>query len=208
MLARWRRVRLRTPSRLALLLTTHPPPILLRTVLSSVRRLSNMWSLKQWALDTIGYDENVVQAASSTRAVKGLTRDLPKKVRGLGGAFGRNCFAGSAGAVADSKLQTRHCPQGAAYVKQLFPFTKWIGNYNLNWFVGDLIAGLTASRFTKLPPPLRADPPRFATGRDRCCAARVRRQPPSCTAQDRADHDFNPLQHVIRQDCDAARRVW
>lgn len=32
-------------------------------------------------------------------------------------------------------------------MKQLFPFTKWIGNYNLNWFVGDLIAGLTASRF-------------------------------------------------------------
>ena len=58
------------------------------TVLSSVRRLSNMWSLKQWALDTIGYDENVVQAASSTRAVKGLTRDLPKKVRGLGGRSG------------------------------------------------------------------------------------------------------------------------
>ncbi|KAL8286568.1 hypothetical protein RQP46_004585 [Phenoliferia psychrophenolica] len=36
-------------------------------------------SLKQWAIDLIGYDPQVVAAASSTHAVAGLTRDLPKK---------------------------------------------------------------------------------------------------------------------------------
>ncbi|GAA6051245.1 hypothetical protein JCM3770_005890 [Rhodotorula araucariae] len=30
-----------------------------------------------------------------------------------------------------------------AYVLSLFPFTRWILNYNLTWLVGDLIAGLT-----------------------------------------------------------------
>ncbi|CAG8592920.1 3151_t:CDS:2, partial [Acaulospora colombiana] len=29
------------------------------------------------------------------------------------------------------------------YAKSLFPITGWIGRYNLTWFVGDLIAGLT-----------------------------------------------------------------
>lgn len=27
------------------------------------------------------------------------------------------------------------------YVRSLFPFTHWIGRYNLQWFTGDLIAG-------------------------------------------------------------------
>ncbi|SCZ98361.1 BZ3500_MvSof-1268-A1-R1_Chr7-1g09110 [Microbotryum saponariae] len=31
----------------------------------------------------------------------------------------------------------------AHYVDRLFPFTKWILNYNLGWLTGDLIAGLT-----------------------------------------------------------------
>ncbi|GAA5959499.1 hypothetical protein JCM21900_004521 [Sporobolomyces salmonicolor] len=30
-----------------------------------------------------------------------------------------------------------------AYVSSLFPFTKWILNYNLTWLTGDLIAGIT-----------------------------------------------------------------
>jgi sodium-independent sulfate anion transporter 11 len=30
------------------------------------------------------------------------------------------------------------------YVKSLFPTAQWIGRYNLTWFSGDLIAGLTA----------------------------------------------------------------
>jgi sodium-independent sulfate anion transporter 11 len=28
-----------------------------------------------------------------------------------------------------------------AYTRSLFPFTYWIGRYNLQWFVGDLVAG-------------------------------------------------------------------
>ncbi len=30
----------------------------------------------------------------------------------------------------------------AQYVVSLFPFTHWIGKYNLQWFIGDLIAGM------------------------------------------------------------------
>jgi sodium-independent sulfate anion transporter 11 len=29
------------------------------------------------------------------------------------------------------------------YIYNLFPFIHWIGKYNLTWFIGDLIAGLT-----------------------------------------------------------------
>lgn len=29
------------------------------------------------------------------------------------------------------------------YVHNLFPFTKWIGRYNLQWLYGDLVAGIT-----------------------------------------------------------------
>ncbi|TQS38812.1 hypothetical protein Golomagni_00674 [Golovinomyces magnicellulatus] len=29
------------------------------------------------------------------------------------------------------------------YTRSLFPFVSWISNYNLSWFVGDLVAGLT-----------------------------------------------------------------
>ena len=29
----------------------------------------------------------------------------------------------------------------ASYVRSLFPFTHWITRYNLQWFMGDLIAG-------------------------------------------------------------------
>jgi solute carrier family 26 (sodium-independent sulfate anion transporter), member 11 len=28
-----------------------------------------------------------------------------------------------------------------AYVRSLFPFTYWIGRYNLQWLLGDLVAG-------------------------------------------------------------------
>ncbi|KAG6033867.1 hypothetical protein E4U41_006776 [Claviceps citrina] len=31
----------------------------------------------------------------------------------------------------------------ARYIKRLFPFIDWIGKYNLTWFIGDLIAGVT-----------------------------------------------------------------
>lgn len=33
----------------------------------------------------------------------------------------------------------------AAYFKSLFPFLSWIGFYNLQWFIGDLVAGLLPS---------------------------------------------------------------
>ncbi|CAO1623434.1 unnamed protein product [Parajaminaea phylloscopi] len=33
----------------------------------------------------------------------------------------------------------------AAYLDSLFPFTKWIGSYNLQWLVGDVIAGVTVA---------------------------------------------------------------
>ncbi|KAK5239302.1 hypothetical protein LTR16_012081, partial [Cryomyces antarcticus] len=29
------------------------------------------------------------------------------------------------------------------YVSNLFPFTHWLGRYNAQWFVGDLVAGIT-----------------------------------------------------------------
>ncbi|KAK4057854.1 Sulfate permease 2 [Microbotryomycetes sp. JL221] len=39
---------------------------------------------------------------------------------------------------------TRDLPTAALnYVDRLFPFTKWILNYNLTWLTGDVIAGLT-----------------------------------------------------------------
>lgn len=30
-----------------------------------------------------------------------------------------------------------------AYVKSLFPFVHWIGHYNVQWLIGDLVAGIT-----------------------------------------------------------------
>lgn len=33
--------------------------------------------------------------------------------------------------------------ESAAYVKSLFPFLSWITHYNLQWFAGDLVAGIT-----------------------------------------------------------------
>ncbi|KAK0378901.1 sulfate permease [Colletotrichum paranaense] len=30
-----------------------------------------------------------------------------------------------------------------AYIRSLFPFLNWIGHYNLQWFLGDLVAGVT-----------------------------------------------------------------
>lgn len=29
------------------------------------------------------------------------------------------------------------------YIRSLFPFLNWIGHYNLQWFLGDLVAGVT-----------------------------------------------------------------
>ena len=29
----------------------------------------------------------------------------------------------------------------AVYARSLFPFTQWIGRYNLQWLAGDLVAG-------------------------------------------------------------------
>jgi sodium-independent sulfate anion transporter 11 len=31
----------------------------------------------------------------------------------------------------------------ARYARSLFPFTRWIHRYNLQWFAGDLVAGIT-----------------------------------------------------------------
>lgn len=39
-----------------------------------------------------------------------------------------------------------HCPSVRDvrnYAQNLFPFTKWIAFYNLQWFYGDLVAGIT-----------------------------------------------------------------
>lgn len=33
--------------------------------------------------------------------------------------------------------------QFASYLISLFPFLNWIGRYNLQWFLGDLVAGIT-----------------------------------------------------------------
>lgn len=35
--------------------------------------------------------------------------------------------------------------QFASYLDSLFPFTKWIGSYNLQWALGDIIAGVTVA---------------------------------------------------------------
>ena len=37
-------------------------------------------------------------------------------------------------------------PSGRTFVNwaySLFPFTHWIGRYNLQWFIGDLVAGIS-----------------------------------------------------------------
>jgi len=36
-------------------------------------------------------------------------------------------------------IPTRH--DLLAYTRSLFPFTYWIGQYNLQWFLGDMVAG-------------------------------------------------------------------
>jgi len=36
-------------------------------------------------------------------------------------------------------VPNRH--QLLGYARSLFPFTYWIGRYNLQWFLGDLVAG-------------------------------------------------------------------
>lgn len=33
--------------------------------------------------------------------------------------------------------------EAVSYLKSLFPFLSWIGHYNLQWFAGDLVAGIT-----------------------------------------------------------------
>ena len=38
---------------------------------------------------------------------------------------------------------TDYLIQGAAYLRSLLPILSWIGKYNLEWLVADLIAGLT-----------------------------------------------------------------
>jgi len=44
-----------------------------------------------------------------------------------------------------SKGYLRSLPKNSLdYVKSLFPIAQWIGRYNLTWFAGDLVAGLTA----------------------------------------------------------------
>jgi sodium-independent sulfate anion transporter 11 len=33
------------------------------------------------------------------------------------------------------------------YTRSLFPFTYWIGRYNLQWLLGDLVAGMSIPKF-------------------------------------------------------------
>ncbi len=40
------------------------------------------------------------------------------------------------------------------YLVSIFPFLSWIGHYNLQWFLGDLVAGMS-SLVPLLPPSLR-----------------------------------------------------
>ncbi|KAM0748675.1 sulfate permease [Meredithblackwellia eburnea MCA 4105] len=50
----------------------------------------------------------------------------------------------AASSVSSIKEVASDLPKAAVnYVDRLFPFTKWIGSYNLQWGIGDLIAGLT-----------------------------------------------------------------
>jgi sodium-independent sulfate anion transporter 11 len=40
---------------------------------------------------------------------------------------------------------SEHAPTGRdilLYLRNLFPFTRWITRYNLQWFFGDLVAGM------------------------------------------------------------------
>jgi sodium-independent sulfate anion transporter 11 len=39
----------------------------------------------------------------------------------------------------------------AVYGRSLFPFTHWIGRYNLQWLAGDLVAGMVLN-FTQSSP--------------------------------------------------------
>ena len=38
---------------------------------------------------------------------------------------------------------TDYLIQGAAYLRSLLPILSWIGKYNIEWLIADLIAGLT-----------------------------------------------------------------
>jgi solute carrier family 26 (sodium-independent sulfate anion transporter), member 11 len=37
-----------------------------------------------------------------------------------------------------------------AYARSLFPFTYWIGRYNLQWLLGDLVAGNSPLLFSRM----------------------------------------------------------
>lgn len=50
----------------------------------------------------------------------------------------------AASATTSLKSATHDLPaKSLDYVRNLFPFLKWIAHYNLTWGVSDLIAGLT-----------------------------------------------------------------
>lgn len=52
------------------------------------------------------------------------------------------------------------------YLFSLFPFLSWIGHYNLQWLIGDLVAGKSPSfRFRKMSA---LTPPRYHNRRRRC----------------------------------------
>lgn len=45
-------------------------------------------------------------------------------------------------------------PSGAQFLQyliQLFPFLNWIKHYNIQWLVGDLIAGMEPDKVPKFP---------------------------------------------------------
>lgn len=47
------------------------------------------------------------------------------------------------------KAHTPTAKQVGHYFYNIFPFIHWIGYYNLQWFIGDLIAGKSNERYRR-----------------------------------------------------------
>lgn len=48
------------------------------------------------------------------------------------------------------------------YIKSLFPFVEWLPRYNLQWLIGDLVAGITVGAVV-VPQSEQPGCPRFQT---------------------------------------------
>ena len=91
----------------------------------------------------IGHDPVITQAASARGTFTPyFCHSILDSVSGSGdGDTDPECASERADFV---KGYSHDLPsQSKAYVARLFPFTKWILNYNLTWLTGDLIAGFT-----------------------------------------------------------------